>query len=169
MHSKLNTKYMKRKREGMHVLSARSATTGGGNALVANCAAEPSAAILCPGRSPQGQLGNGATKCQCTGQRGANARGNEMPKNGATMCQSTRIGGPKRHAPEWRPGCKTPERWSAAGVLSTTGDLGTAGVRAILGPRKTEGALSRLGGTLGRWSTGWPTDRRLKVWTRWGA
>jgi len=82
------------------------------------------------------------------------------------MCQSARIGGPDCRAPEWRPECRTPERWSAAGVLSTTGDLGTAGVRAMLGPRKPEGALSRLGGTLGRWSTGWPTDRNQKLWTR---
>ena len=68
-------------------------------------------------------------------------------------------------APEWRPECRAPERWSAAGVLTTTGDLGTAGVQATLGSR-TERALSRLGGTLGRWSTGWPNDRSQKLWTR---
>ena len=70
-------------------MSARSATTGGGNALVTNCAAERSGAIVSRGRSPLGQLGNGATRCQSTGHRGADARGNEVPNNGATKCQRT--------------------------------------------------------------------------------
>ena len=153
----------------MRVLSARSATTGGGMALVANCAAERSRAIVCRGGVLWGSW--------ATGQRGAKARGNEVPMHGATRCQKTGQRGaeergsdvpPDCRAPEWRPECRTPERWSAAGVLSTTGDLGTAGVRAMLGLR-TEGALSRLGGTLGRWSTGWPTDWSQKLRTRWGA
>ena len=65
--------YMKREKGGERVLSAMSATTGGGMALVTNCAAERSGAIVCRGRSPQGSW--------ATGQRGANARGNEVPKN----------------------------------------------------------------------------------------
>ena len=34
-------------------------------------------------------------------------------------------------------------------MLSTTGDLGTAGVRAIRGPRKSDGVLSGKGGHTG--------------------
>ena len=78
---------------------------------------------------------HGATRCQKTGQRGAEERGNDVP--------------PDCRAPEWRPECRTPERWSAAGVLSTAGDLGTAGVRAIRGPRKSDGVLSGKGGHTG--------------------
>ena len=58
------------------------------------------------------------------------------------MCQRTRNGGPDRRAAEWSPECLAPERLGAAGVRGTAGDLGTAGVRAILGPGKTDEVLS---------------------------
>ena len=77
----LMLEYMKRRRVGVRVLSARSATTGGGMALVANCAAERSRAIVCRGGVLWGSW--------ATGQRGAKARGNEVPMHGATRCQKT--------------------------------------------------------------------------------
>ena len=50
-------------------------------ALVANCAAERSRAIVCRGGVLWGSW--------ATGQRGAKARGNEVPMHGATRCQKT--------------------------------------------------------------------------------
>ena len=131
-------KCMKRKREGVRVLSARSATTGGGNALLANFAAERSAAIVCRGRSPQGQLGNGATRCQCTGQQGAKERGNDVPKHSNWWAGTSRTG--------VETGVQNTGALERCWGAEHCWDLGTAGVRAIRGPRKSDGVLSGKGG-----------------------
>ena len=95
----------RRRREGHPVFAGQRAGSEDGSesyaiqepADAADDAADRSGTAVFRGRSPLGSW--------ATGQRCANARGNEVPMNGATMCQCTRIGGPDRRAQEWSPEC----------------------------------------------------------------
>ena len=99
-------------------------------ALVANCAAERSRAIVCRGGVLWGSW--------ATGQRGAKARGNEVPMHGATRCQITGQRGAKERGND----VPMHSNWWAG--LSRTGV--ETGVQST-------GALERCGGAEHYWGS----------------